>query len=374
MNSGPDTTPLAAEVTRVQDGTGPGLPRVTVVLPVRNEAANVEECLQRLLQQDYPADLLEIFVVDGGSVDGTRDVVRSVQARYAHACIRLLDNPSGIVPTALNIGIRAATGAVIVRMDGHSVPASDYVSACVAALDDSGAGNVGGVIEAVGTTPFGRAVAVASTHRLGAGDARYRLGGSKGDVDTVPFGAFRKSVFERVGLFDESLVRNQDYEMNVRIREAGARVHFDPAIRVVYKARPTMRGLFSQYYQYGWWRVETLRRHPRSLRWRQVAPPAFVASVLVGLAASSWSRVAAMYFLLALIGYLTTVAVTALLVVRPGLSPVMVGVAFPIMHFAYGLGFVCNVLSMGRLPYRAQEPTVPRLDAVDVQPNTGVGM
>jgi hypothetical protein len=213
------------------------------VLPIRNEADHIEACLERLLRQDYPRDRLEVLVVDGASDDGTPEVVERVRANHPDADLRLLDNPQRTVPPALNIGIRAARGDVIVRMDGHAVPAPDYVAACVAALARSGAANVGGVVEAEGATPFGQAVALATQHPLGAGDAKHRIGGAAGDVDTVPFGAFRRDVFDKVGLFDESLVRNQDYEFNVRIRAAGERVHFDPRIRFAYTPRGSARAL-----------------------------------------------------------------------------------------------------------------------------------
>lgn len=363
-NSTHAVTPRSlAEPAAASEARLPGLPHVTVVLPVRNEAGHIEDCIERLIGQQYPLDLMEIIVVDGGSRDGTVDAVRKVMANHPTVALRILDNPSGIVPVALNIGIRSAKSDIIVRIDGHSVPELDYVSACVAALERSGAGNVGGVITAIGTTRFGRAVAAATGHRLGAGDARYRIGGRAGDVDTVPFGAFRKDVFQRVGLFDESLVRNQDYEMNVRIRKAGARVHFDPAIRVVYKPRGTVRGLVSQYFQYGWWRVETLRRHPRSLRWRQIIPPLVAVAPLVAIAMATWSPGAALGAAVLVVAYVATVAVVAWRVASTHASPVLVAIAFPLMHFAYGFGFLLNAVSGGRFPYRARAPYVPPLEA-----------
>jgi glycosyltransferase involved in cell wall biosynthesis len=336
------------------------LPRVSVVLPIRNEAAHIEACLERLLEQDYPRDRVEILVVDGRSDDRTREVVGQVQARRPEADLRLLDNPQRTVPHALNLGIRAARGDVIVRMDGHAVPTPDYLSACVAALTRSGAANVGGVIVARGTTPFGEAVALATQHPLGAGDAKHWIGGAPGDADTVPFGAFRRTVFERVGLFDESLVRNQDYEFNVRLRAAGERIHFDPAIRFAYTPRGSVRALWSQYLQYGWWKVETLRRHPHSLRWRQAVPPAFMLGLVLALLAAPWSTVAAAALVAALTAYLTTIGVAAWRVARPPASAGQVLLAFVIVHFGFSLGFLLNLASRGTFPYRARQPQVPR--------------
>ena len=316
----------------------------------------------RLLQQDYPKDRLEILVVDGCSRDGTRESVIGLQDRFPEARLRLLDNPAGTVPHALNIGIREARGDVIVRIDGHTVPAADYVASSVAALESSGAANVGGVVEPIGDTPFGLAVAIATKHPLGVGDARFRTGGAAGEVDTVPFGAFRRDVFRRVGLFDESLVRNQDYEMNLRIRKAGERIYLDPSIRFTYTPRGSLRALWRQYFQYGWWRVETARRHPRSLRWRQLIPPAFVAAVLVfalilpfgGIAALPFTALAAVYG-----GSVVAISVSS---AKGRTSPAHVALAFVTIHFGWGLGFLLNVCTGGRYPYRAQRAHVPRLE------------
>ena len=358
----PDTLEASARRSRSTAGTGPRHPMVSVVLPVRNEAAHIAACLEQLLAQDYPGHLMEIVVVDGRSDDGTPDVVRDVQARHPTASLTLLDNPARVVPPALDLAIRAARGSIILRMDGHSVPAPDYVSACVAALQRSGAANVGGVIEAVGATRFGRAVATATAHRLGAGDARYRIGGEPGFVDTVAFGAFRREALAAVGLFDESLVRNQEDEMNMRLRSAGERIYPDPAIRVQYTPRGTARGLWSQYFQYGRWRLETMRRHARSIRWRQAIPPGVAAAfALAALLAPFWSW-AALGLAAATVAYLSVVGSVAWRIARPREEAGLVALAFAIMHFGYGYGFLSHVLSGGRFRFRAQPAQVPRLE------------
>jgi succinoglycan biosynthesis protein ExoA len=350
----------------VRHHSGDGsLPRVSLVLPVKNEGAHLRACLERLLDQDYPSELVEILVVDGASTDDTADVVRALQREHPETTIHLLHNPASIVPTALNIGIRAARSDIVIRMDGHTVPADDYVSACVRALLSSGAANVGGYWTSQGTTPFGRAVAVATAHWLGMGNARYRAGGEAEDVDTVPFGAFRREVFEKVGLFDESMVRNQDYEMNVRIRAGGERIRFEPSIRFTYTPRGTVQGLWRQYFQYGWWRVETVRRHPRSLRLRQIVPPAFVAGLLgLALIAPFWGFAGGALALLSAT-YAITVGVASLAVGRGEAAPHMVALALLIIHLSYGLGFTLSVVTRGAFPYRARPPHVPRLPRHD---------
>jgi succinoglycan biosynthesis protein ExoA len=336
-------------------------PVVSVVLPIRNEARYIDACLERLFDQDYPRDLIEIIVVDGSSTDGTQAILREIQQRHPEVRLRIVNNRARRVPQGLNSGIRAARGEIIVRLDGHTVPAHDYVTASVAALERSGAANVGGVVEPIGDTPFGNAVAAATKHPLGVGDAKFRTGGAAGDVDTVPFGAFRREVFRHVGLFDEGMVRNQDYEMNVRIRSAGLRVFLDPAIRFTYTPRGTVRGLWQQYFEYGWWRVQTIRRHPSSVKWRQAIPPAFVAS-MIALATLGfvWAPAAVAFFALAGV-YGATVAAVSFAVAAQKARPHLVALAFVVMHFAYGLGFVLNSFSGGKFPYRAGPPLVPEL-------------
>jgi len=356
----PSQTAEGGAIGAHEDDTS-DLPFVSIILPIRNEVDHIDTCIGRLLAQDYPATRMEIIVVDGASDDGTRQRVIDLAASSETVPIRVLDNPARVVPPALNIAIRAARGDLIVRMDGHTVPAVDYVSACVAASVRSGAANVGGVIEPTGLTPMGEAIAIVTSHPLGVGDARYRTGGVAGEVDTVPFGAFRRDVFERVGLFDESMVRNQDSEMNVRIRRSGASIYLDPAIRSVYTPRSDVKGLWRQYFQYGWWRVETLRRHPGSLRWRQAVPPVFVtALVVLALLGLVWP-VAAVGWLLMVAAYAALVAAISIRVRSGRATSAMVALAFASVHVAWGCGFALNTLSRGRFPYRAQPPRVPSL-------------
>lgn len=362
----PWSAPVAGDLSALPAPPAGWRPLVSVVVPVRNEAAAVEGCLQRLLAQDYPRDRTEILIVDGCSEDGTRGVVERMRERHPKAGLRLLDNPRHTVPPALNLGIRAARGDVIVRMDAHAVPTTDYLSACVAALAASGAANAGGVVVAKGETAFGEAVAIATAHPLGAGDARHRIGGVAADVDTVPYGAFRREAFERVGLFDESLVRNQDYEFNVRLREAGGRVRFDPAIHFTYTPRGSVAALWSQYFQYGWWKVETLRRHPNSLRVRQLLPPALMVGGLATLIAAPFWSLASAALAVGLATYLVAVGAVSLRIARPPTPAYRVVGAFAVIHVGWALGFLVNLASRGTHPYRARPPSVPRLS--DPQP------
>ena len=345
----------------------PETPDVSIVLPIRNEESFIEDCLERLLLQDYPPSHVEILVVDGQSTDATRDVVQSVIAAHPERTITLLENPRRIVPTALNIGIRAARGHVVLRMDGHTVPEPDYVTACVRALKATGAANVGGRLQPRGTTTFGRAVAVAQSHPAGAGDAKFHFASEPEYVDTVYMGAFRKDVFRHAGMFDESMVRNQDYEMNVRIRAAGGSIYLDPEIRSTYTPRGSLEALARQYFEYGWWRVVTWRRHPASLRWRQAVPAVFVLmlallAILAPFAATARFLLAAQVVAYGLFLGLATFHARPRMQAADaplGLFPLAVAT----IHLAWGAGFAVNLTTAGRFPFRASRPAIPEMHA-----------
>ncbi len=318
--------------------SGAELPFATVVVPVLDEMRHLPSCLDALLGGDYPGHRMEVLVVDGGSTDGTREYV-SRRARRDER-LRLIDNPARTTPAGLNVGLREARGDVIVRMDGHAIAAGNYVSACVAALERTGAQMVGGHLIGRGETRFGRAVALATSTKMGAGDARYRLGG-EGPTDTVYLGAWHKSIFDEIGPFDEGLVRNQDYELCLRIREAGGTVWLDPSIRSETLLRPGPLALARQYFQYGSGRAATLARHPGSLRLRQAVPAALALFTCTALPASLLVRrlrplVAAV---LALYGAAVALS-TARLVRRHGRAYAQdLPLAFAVMHLAWGLGF-----------------------------------
>jgi len=261
-------------------------PPISLLLPIRNESAYIERCLRAVLAQDYPPDRMEILVVDGMSTDGTREIVRKMIAQSLLSStdrqppVVLLDNLAGIVPTALNIGLRQAKGEIIIRVDGHTVIAPDYVHRCVEALEQSGADNVGGRMHARGENAWGVAVAAATSSPFGVGGARFHYSDEEEWVDTVYMGAWPRPVFWGIGLFDEELVRDQDDEFNYRLREYGGRILLSPKIKSVYLVRGTPQALWRQYYQYGFWKVRVLQKHPLQMRPRQFVPPLFVLSLL----------------------------------------------------------------------------------------------
>ena len=313
-------------------------PALSVVVPLRNSAADLPACLQAILAQDYPGDV-DVVLAVGPSDDDTEKIARDSSA--ADARVRVVDNPSGRTPAALNAGIAAAEGEVIARVDGQAVIPPGYLRRAIETLVESGADNVGGIQDATGTTTFERAVAAAMTSRFGVGNAAFHYGGEPGPTDTVYLGVFRRSALDRVGGFDESLIRNQDYELNWRIRDTGGVVWFDPSLRVRYRPRSSLRGLARQYFEYGVWKREVLRRHPRSTRLRQlVAPAAVVAnagSLVLSVAHSPrWLVVPGVYA-----GAALGASVIAGRRAGPGVM-LRLPAVFATMHHAWGVGFLVS--------------------------------
>jgi glycosyltransferase involved in cell wall biosynthesis len=311
-------------------------PSVSIIMPVRNSAATVEAAVASCLAQDYPA-VVEVVLAEGRSTDGSRALVERLAASDPR--ITVVDNPAGSTPAGLNAAIRATSGDVIVRCDAHSRLPTGYVGIAVAVLEATGAGVVGGVQDAVGETVFERAVAYAMAHPLGSGGAAYRGGRDRGPTETVYLGVFRRAALVDTGLYDESLERNQDYELNHRIAEAGHPVFFDPALRVRYRPRGTIRRLWRQYYDYGRWKRLVVRRLPESLRLRQLAAPTLIVAAGASsvLAFTRWRAVAA-----AVPGVYAATILSASIVEtirrRDG-AALFVGVVFPTMHLGWGIGF-----------------------------------
>jgi glycosyltransferase involved in cell wall biosynthesis len=340
------------------------LPRVSVLVPCRNERLFIARCLSSILANDYPTTLLEILVIDGASDDGTTDVIRSIAATTPH--LRLLPNERGIVPAALNLGIAEASGEVIIRMDAHNEYPPNYISALVDWLEKTGADNVGGawVTRPANGSTTARAIASALTHRFGVGNAQYRLGEvtSPRRVDTVPFGCFRKELFARIGLFDEELIRNQDDEFNCRLLKAGGSIMLVPGVVSYYYARSSYRSLARMYYQYGFFKPLVAWKTQRVMTIRQLIPAAFVAALSATALLVPWFPMAGRV-LIAFIGiYLATAVLVSF---RSGWGQgwrfmVALCAAFPVLHLSYGVGWIAGAL---RLATRGGHPAV-RPDAV----------
>ena len=337
------------------------LPFVSLILPIRNEAKHIRGCLESIAQQDFPHEQMEIIIADGLSTDNTKEVVETFKP--SGIPLIWLDNPDKIVPTGLNLAIRQARGDVIIRVDGHTTLASDYVQQCVLALQCSGAENVGGRMNPVGQNSFGKAVALATISPFGVGGARFHYSTQEEWVDTVYLGAWPKEVFQKVGLFDEELVRDQDDEFNYRLREAGGKILLSPRINSWYSVRSQPKNLWKQYLQYGFWKVRVFQKHPRQMRWSQFIPPIFVLAVLISLLIAilfSWGwkvllALAGLYLLAALIATLLTAA-------RKGwLEVCLLPFTFAILHVSYGSGFLWGLIKF-RKRWGDKVGKVPVLD------------
>lgn len=337
-------------------------PFVSVLMPIRNEAKFIERSLGAVLNQDYPPGYMEVLIADGMSDDGTRTQIATLSAKYPYIPVIVLDNPGRIVPTGLNLALQRARGDVIVRVDGHTIIARDYVRQCVNALARSGAENVGGRMDAVASTPFGEAVALATSSPFGVGGARFHYANRDEWVDTVYLGAWPRRVFEQIGPFDEELVRNQDDELNYRLREKGGRIFLSNRIRSRYYNRTSLRSLWRQYFQYGLWKVRVMQKHPRQMRMRQFVPPAFVASLMSGALLAPFAALFVILWLVLLALYAAANGVASFLVARRnGWKYLMLlPLVFGVLHVSYGLGFLNGMLRFaGRWGDKSTRASVP---------------
>lgn len=335
-----NVTPSTERTHEVVPGHG-RIERISIIAPMLNEAAHIEHFVADVAAQDFTGDV-DLLVADGGSTDGSVGLLQEA-ARGAGLELTVLSNPERWVSQGLNACIRRATGDLIVRLDCHSRYPPDYLRLCACAAEESDALVVGGIVVPEGRTPTERAVATAMDSPFGGiGWMRDTADGVRRESDVLTYGAFRPEAFERAGLFDESLVRNQDDEFTLRIRRAGGRALLDPSIKVIYLPRGSYRGVFRQYFQYGFWKVPVMRKHRRVLSARSLAPPAFVASLVILVPGSIFVSAARA----ALVVELTVYASGALFfgfrsLRRRGeplrLLPRVVAV-YPTFHIAYGLG------------------------------------
>ncbi len=321
-------------------------------MPARDAAASVSDAMRAVLSQAYPGDLELVVAVAAGS-DDTRSA--ALEVANGDPRVIVLENPEGTASSGLNVAIRRCRGDVIVRCDAQALLPADYVLRAVGTLEETGADVVGGTQAASGTTPLERAIAIAMTTPVGTGGPRFRVGGEAGPTDTVYLGVFRRSTLGAVGLFDEAMVRNQDYELNHRIRSEGGTVYFDPELTVAYRPRHSLRGLWSQYYGYGTWKRRMLRRHPESIRARQLAAPLLVIGLVASLvvAFTPWRALA----IVVPGAYTLALLVTAGFELnrRRDAAALLAPAAVATMHLAWGIGFLGSDGS-------APTPRIPGLD------------
>ncbi|CAN2183465.1 WcaA Glycosyltransferases involved in cell wall biogenesis [Candidatus Nanopelagicaceae bacterium] len=315
---------------------GSPLPAISVILPVLNEESHLEGAVLSVLSQDYRGPL-EIILALGPSRDRTNEIAAKLASQDNR--VKLLDSPTGKTAAGLNLALAASKSPVVVRVDGHAQIPNDYISLIVEILNKTGAVNVGGVMAAVGTTAFERAVAGAMRSPLGVGASRFHTGGQAGEVDTVYLGAFRREALVAIGGFDERFTRAQDWELNFRLRENGGVIYFDPRLHVTYRPRSTVRALAKQYFEYGRWRRVVSRRHSGTINYRYLAPPfallGFSASLVLGIVLS------AVFFIPALV-YLLFVVLASLKISTSISEYLLLLLVIPTMHFAWGAGFISS--------------------------------
>lgn len=321
------------------------LPFVSIIMPVRNEADFIEQAVRSVLENDYPSEKMEVLIVDGMSDDGTRSIVKKLSE--ADGRVKLLDNPRRIVPTAMNIGLKRSRGDLFIRIDGHTMVPKDFVKKSVQCLfEHPDAWVVGGNIETVAQNYVGCLIASAMQSPIGVGNARFRLGDYEGWVDTLAFGTHHKWIIDKIGYFDEELVRNQDDEFNLRIIMAGGKIWMSNSIHITYFSRASFGKLWRQYFQYGFWRIRTLQKHKRPATFRQLVPLLFVLSILLLAVGGFWLRAFWAILLVEIVLYLMGLLFGALDVGRKsGLKYALLApIVFVILHFGYGLGSLWGII------------------------------
>ncbi len=327
---------------------------VSIVIPILNEKQYIEKCLDSVLKQEYPQNKYEIMLVDGGSNDGTREIIKKYMDENKN--IRLIDNPERIAPCAMNIGIINSVGNLVLIMGAHADYNSDYVSKCVEWSKKTGADNVGGPALAKGEGYWGHAIEYAHYSPFGLGGADFRTGTYEGYTDTVFGGAFRKEVFDRVGLYDERLVRNQDIELNSRIIASGGKCFITPEIRCSYYCRSNLKDLWTQNCNNGMWNIYTTRIARSTLSLRHFVPLIFVSGLVITflllimgfIVSKNWSIYFTLSFLLCIGSYILTASFFSFqIAMRKGIKyfPALLAV-FAILHISYGWGSIKGIFTV----------------------------
>jgi glycosyltransferase involved in cell wall biosynthesis len=322
--------------------------KVSLIIPCYNEENTIQDLLAAICEQNFPLVDIDVVVSDGMSTDTTREKIQEFADGVPELKVRVIDNPKRTIPSALNQALKVAEGEYIVRMDAHSHPHPNYIKFCLRDLEAGLGDNVGGVIqiEAANQDWVAQSIALAAGHPLGVGDARYRTGSKAREVDTVAFGAYHSSLIDRIGGFDESLLSNEDYEFNVRVRKSGGKVWLDPEIKATYIARPTLNALAAQYWRYGYWKLRMLTRYPETIRWRQLAGFFVLSWIVLGLL-SIWLVWARWLLLIEAVIYLSALlfaGIKAALGQNKAYLLLGLPLAISTMHFSWGSGFLVSLI------------------------------
>lgn len=322
---------------------------VSVIVPCYNEEATIGQLLDAIYCQTYPLNEIEVVIADGLSTDHTCERINNFQSEHPDLEIRIVANNRRVIPSGLNRAIEAAKGKYILRMDAHSIPHRDYIQKCINGLESGMGDNVGGIwkIQPGASSWVAKAIAIAAAHPLGAGDARYRIGGLAQEVDTVPFGAYRREVIDKIGMFDENLLSNEDYELNVRLKQFGGKVWMDPSIQSIYFARSNLRDLSRQYWRYGYWKARMLLKYPKTLRWRQFIPPLFVLTI-ISLAILSLGYTLARWLLAIIVILYTIIMFIIGILMSSRYKSISLAIGVPLatatIHVSWGSAFLWGLL------------------------------
>ena len=336
------------------------LPAVSVIMPVLNEERHLRGAVQAILAQEYAGEM-EVVIALGPSTDRTDEIAAELVAETASReskRVHTVPNPTGRTPAALNAAIKASRHPVVVRVDGHGMLSPNYLATAVRLLEETGAQNVGGVMHAEGENDWERAVAAAMTSKTGVGNAAFHTGGEAGPAETVFLGVFRRAVQEQQGGYNEEFIRAQDWELNIRIREAGGLIWCSPELKVSYRPRPSVRALAKQYKDYGRWRHVVARYHQGSINLRYLAPPiavcAIAAGIVVGAILTPWAFAVPA-------GYLAAIAAGSVPAGRglPLKARLQIPVALATMHMSWGWGFLTSPKALAKKVIASRRPAVP---------------
>ena len=322
---------------------------VSIIVPCYNEENTIRLLLQAILEQDYSKEKLEVIIADALSEDHTLEQIKNFADKNPSLRINVVENYKRTIPAAINLAAEKSCGKYLIRLDAHSIPDKEYISTSVDLLEKEIAQNVGGIwdIRPGDNSCVAKAIARAASHPIGAGDASYRLSGKASFVDTVPFGAFSKNTFEKVGGFNEKLLSNEDYEFNVRIRKNGGKIWLDPRIRSQYFARKNFRELAHQYGRYGFWKYQMIRAYPDTIRWRQAVPPLFCLAIYFFGIISFFLPFARIIVASILTSYLLLLTIVAIIeaLKKRDFCYIFLIVAFAVMHLCWGNSFIFSMIS-----------------------------
>jgi glycosyltransferase involved in cell wall biosynthesis len=320
------------------------IPFVSVVIPMYNEEYYIQECLFSLIGQNYPKDKYEIIVVDGNSEDHSSRKVNEIAQK--NSLIKIFNNSKRITPVSFNIGIDKAKGEIIIFVGAHAICEKDYISQCVGLLNNTNASNVGGIQNTVGTDYISHGISFAMLSPFGVGNAYFHFSKKERYVDSIWGGAFRKETLIKLGGFNETYIKNQDYELNYRLRKMGGKIFLSPKIKCKYFVRNSIKKLASQYFKYGFWKAKTINEHPDSMVLRQMIPPVFVISLIISIILLLLNL--SIGFFIPMLYFLINLLFSVQISFTKGLKYILIlPIIFFAIHVSWGIGFIFGLKKFG---------------------------